>query len=122
MTRISDTLIKRYTCTLHIFQLYEHFMEIFDRKVEAYGAERMAHDVQRLREMNSQIKEECVARVVEPDKDKKTGLNAVLTFETAKDKPWCNPYTRRETDYCKMIREHQTSRLEELKLKGLIKE
>ncbi len=104
-------------------QLYEHFMDVFDKKIEAYGRQRMTEDVARLRQMNIQIKEECVMKEVGPAEDKKkAGLNAVYTFETAKDKPWCYPYTRRETEYCKMIREHQHHRVQEMRLKGLIKQ
>ncbi len=100
------------------FQLYEHFMEVFQRKIDEYGRERMAADVARLREMNTQITSECITRVVEPKAEKKTGLNAVYTFETAQGKPWCRPYTARETEYCKKIREHQTHMVEGLRLKG----
>ncbi len=94
-------------------------MEVFERKIDAYGRERMAEDVKRLQTMNDHIKDECITKVVQPGADiKKTGLNSVYTFETDKTKPWCNPYTRRETDYCKMIRTHQTHKVEDMRLRG----
>ena len=46
-------------------------MEVFERKIDEYGRERMAADVARLREMNTQITSECITRVVEPKAEKK---------------------------------------------------
>ncbi len=85
-----------------------------------YGAERMRQDVSRLRQMVSELRSDCVLGLKYDGAESKTGLHAVYTFETDPDKPWCAPYTRREVQYCEMIRRHQTERVKELRLKGKI--
>ncbi len=78
----------------------------------------MKESVEKLKRLNSRLKSECL-------KDKEEVANVkvarqVYTLIAQGDKPWCLPYLRRETDFCKMIREHQTSKVQEFKLKGLI--
>ncbi len=91
-----------------------------DEKVSAYGEERMRRDVDRLRGMIEEITSACIVGMVESEQEKKTGLFSVYTFETNPELPWCFPYTRREIEYCEMIRKHQTHRVEGMRLKGLI--
>ncbi len=42
----------------------------------------------------------------------------VYLLEASPAQPWCLPYTRRESDFCLMIRRHQAHRVEALRLKG----
>ncbi len=105
------------------YQLYEHSLRRMDELVYAYGPERMALDAARVREMSRKVGRECVSKVlVPPDQVKKVLLDAVDTFETPRDRPWCFPITRRETDFYYMINAHQTSRVQQLKMKGVLPE
>jgi len=102
------------------YYLYDYFNAELDRKVDQYGQERMREDVERLRSLVDGAQERCVKRKKTNNIEKKTGLNAVYTFEIVAGRPECGPLTWRETDYCKKIRENQNRRVDELKLKGLI--
>jgi len=102
------------------YYLYEFFMTELDKKVDAYGRERMRADVERLRDLVDAAADRCVKKKKTNNKEKKTGLDAVYTFEVVAGRPECGPLTWRETDYCKKIRENQNRRVDELKLKGLV--
>ncbi len=99
-------------------QLYNHFMEVMDRKTEAYGKERMSRDVARLRAMNARLKSECVSYEKPREDRPKAGLFAVYRMEEDFSKPWCAPYTRRETEYCKIIRGRQSVKVDRMVLGG----
>ncbi len=78
----------------------------------------MSQSVAKLKFLNSRLEEECV---VAPDGGRAV-LNNVYVVKAAADKPWCAPYARRETEFCRMIRDHQTHRVHELRMKGKIRE
>ena len=56
-------------------QIYNHFLAAFNRRIDAYGRDRMAEDVARLKRMNSELAEQCVLKTVgaTEEKQKKPG-------------------------------------------------
>ncbi len=98
-------------------QLYNHYLSEFDRRVSAYGRERMSESASRLRAASGALASSCLLRE-SPRPD--ASAPYVRTFETDPDRPWCAPYTRREVEHCRMIRAHQDHRVHELRLKGQI--
>jgi len=77
----------------------------------------MKEKLKHLQNLVDSTTKQCVIRKKTSDTQ---GKNNVYTFETVPGRPECGPLTWRETDYCKMIRENQNRRVDEMKLKGLI--
>ena len=50
----------------------------------------------------------------------KMALNIVLGYVVAEDKPWCALYARSEPNFARQIRDYQTGRYAEMKLRGLL--
>ena len=108
------------------YLLYNHFSAKLDRHIEEFGRARMDSELKRLKSLNWELYADCVklkADKKDPGLNKKEagGMKTVYGLKSDSEaKPWCDPYTRKETDYCKMIREDQTAKVNEMVLKGLI--
>ena len=62
--------------------IYNHFVDVFDRKVGEFGRERMKHEVEKLEIENSKLFEKCVnaTKYAEQVKNQKTQNPRVEEF------------------------------------------
>ncbi len=104
------------------YDLYNHFLSKFERQIDKFGRKRMALELERLQELNARITKDCVVamRDIRDPNVKGGGLDAVYRLEPVPDKPWCVDYTLRETEFCKNIRESQSRRVKDLKVKEIM--
>ena len=48
----------------YYFQLYDHFHEKFHQEIDAFGADKMKHELEILKHANEEIQNQCVAKQV----------------------------------------------------------
>ncbi len=104
------------------YDLYDFFVAKLERQIDKFGRHRMAQELEKLQELNSRITKDCVVAMkdIRDPNVKGGGLDAVYRLEPAPDKPWCVDYTLRETEFCKNIRENQSRKVNDLKVKKVM--
>ena len=78
----------------------------FEEHVEEYGREELIRDVARLRQMNDDLRKECVLEVADNSKLKgefRMALDIVEGYVINTDKPWCSAYARSEPNYSTQV-------------------
>lgn len=83
------------------FQIYDHFLKKFQRRVRQFGDKKMDEGLLQLKTLNRQMKKECVARVVADD----DGLGEVNIYKV-KDgaSEVCRMMAMSESDFTQMLR------------------
>jgi len=76
------------------YYVYNYFAAKFDRLVEAYGREKMSHEVDLLRKARSEKLERCQIEEVDP----KMVLREVRRYEAKSDAPECQSLMKTEGD------------------------
>jgi len=95
------------------YKLYDYYVEVLEQKIEEYGREKMTRDVDILRSMNEDLRNECVIEVADKNKlegEFKTALDIVEGYIIHPDKPWCAPFARTEPHYTTQLRNKQKLR------------
>ena len=96
--------------------LYDYFTKEFKRKRQLYGLDKLADDVNQLKELNSQLKAKCVLEVVKNNtksltKDYVPWSKDVVAFKiNEKDDPYCKYYGISENHFIDHIRDIQILR------------
>jgi hypothetical protein len=89
--------------------LYAHFSNLLQRRVEAYGVERMRDAVQRLRQLNAETRAACSVKGSPRDElggERKPTSNMVTGFEV-NNRSGCDALARTELAYLQRLRERQ---------------
>ena len=96
--------------------LYDFFREEFKRKIQSYGLDRMDVDIRHLRELNAEVKSECVLEVVRNNtkkllEDYVPWSKDVVAFKiNEKDHPYCKFYGISEIHFIDHVRDTQLDR------------
>ena len=96
--------------------LYDFFSKELKRKRELYGHDRMENDVKQLKELNSQVKSECVLEVVKNNtksltKDYVPWSKDVVAFKINEEEhPYCKFYGISELHFIDHVRDIQKLR------------
>ena len=96
--------------------LYDFFKKELKRKIETYGLDKMKTDVNQLKELNSQVRTECVLEVVKNNtksltKDYVPWSKDVVAFKiNEEDHPYCRYYGISEIHFIDHIRDIQEDR------------
>ena len=99
--------------------LYEHFAKKFEKRIEEFGPERMTSQVADLEARNQRLLRNCT--VSEVGMTEKMGEGAMVNqLVSSEVKPFCGPFTWRETDFVKLIRGYQSAKVIKMRLRGEI--
>ncbi|XP_063606044.1 galactosylceramide sulfotransferase-like [Penaeus indicus] len=87
-------------------KLYDFFAKIFDRKVKAFGEEKMQKELQEMRDVNDKMKKRCVA----DEESKVTGelkwREDIVSLAVKEDKV-CVDLVKKEVSFVDEVRERQ---------------
>ena len=95
------------------YKVYDTFLADFDRKVEAFGRERMEQELAKLRAANADVASKC--GLVARDNDELTGERKLwgknmIGYDNVRDEGDCKLYSMAEMSFIDHLREVQTTR------------
>ncbi len=106
-----------------MYSTYLHVVLLSRIKNFIGGPSALSSRVSELRELNSRLERDCVVRKGDNRVlrgDFRMALNSVTGYVVDESRPWCGPYARSEPSFYKRLRQHQTLRINELSLRGIV--
>ena len=95
--------------------LYEHFSQIFKAKVAAFGATKMALELQKVQDLNRKSSEKCPLKYLPkgqlPKADRPWGTG-VLGYKVLSEDPECHLMAMQELKFIDLVRNEQKIRAE----------
>ena len=101
-----------FKCLIN-FQLYDHFNEKFQQEIDAFGADKMKHELEILKHANEEIQNQCVAKQVsneELNPEDRLHGHGVLGYTINTENKDCVFMAMKEIKFLNILRTLQTER------------
>ena len=100
------------------YTLYNHFLEIFDRKVQQFGKQRMEEEVRQLSTANQEVSEKCKVSAAD-NRDVPSNARwwgpGLVGYKVNQDSEDCGLMAMAEMSYVERLREIQNKQIEKTK-------